>query len=117
MAEMHGNGADLLFSSRLISGLRSLRGVSWQELVDRLANLDHLEQERLAFVLLMVHLSGCVTCQADSYKAMRGCALCSQQTLKRFRGSDQMLMEKFAESKVVINQYLREVRKDNESVE
>ena len=107
---MQENGADLLFPPALISGLRNLRGVAWQGLVDQATNLDPLEKERLAFVLMMVQLSGCATCQADSYKAMRGCALCSLQTIKRFRGSDQGLLEKFEESLIEINQYFQEVK-------
>jgi len=113
MANMQENGAGLLFAPGLISGLRGLRGLSWQGLVDRVANQDQLANERLAFVLMMVQLSGCTTCQADSYKAMRGCAVCSLQTLKRFRGSDQSLIDKFEESEVEINQYLQEVRNDS----
>lgn len=107
---MQENGAYLLFSPALISGLRNLRGLAWQGLVDQVTPLGHLEKDRLAFVLMMVQLSGCVTCQADSYKAMRGCALCSLQTIKRFRGSDQGLLDKFGESKIEINKYLQEVK-------
>lgn len=111
---MQENGADLLFSPIFISGLRNLRGSPWQELVDRVANLDHLAKDRLAFVLMIVQISGCITCQADSYKAMRGCALCSLQTIKRFRGSDQNLLDKFEESKLEILQYLQEDRNVSE---
>ena len=111
---MQENGADLLFPPQVISGLRNLRGSTWQELVDRVNNLEYLAEDRLAFVLMMVYLGGCITCQADSYKAMRGCALCSTLTVKRFRGNDQDLMEKFSESKIELKRYSKEDRNDSE---
>jgi hypothetical protein len=33
-----------------------------------------------------------MTCHADSYRAMRGCTICAQQTVARFKGSDQELV-------------------------
>jgi hypothetical protein len=105
---MQENGADLLFPPYVISGLRNLRGSAWQDLVDRVNSIEYLAEERLSFVLMMVHLGGCITCQADSYKAMRGCALCSALTIKRFRGNDQDLLNKFAESKIELYRYSQE---------
>jgi hypothetical protein len=106
---MNDNVADLVFPPRAIPALRSLRGSDWQKLVDSVTNLDHLEEDRLAFVLMMVHLGGCMTCQADSFKAMRGCTQCSMLTIKRFRGTDRELLDKFIESKNELDKYSEEV--------
>lgn len=109
---MHGESIDLIFPPHLIPGLKNLRGFIWKELIDHLSDLDCLTTDRLAFILMMVNLSGCVTCQADSYKAMRGCAQCASVTIKRFRGNDQDLFIKFSESVNEIKRYGKEDRNE-----
>ncbi len=89
---MRPNDTELLFPDRLIPALGNLRALPWQTLVQRVA-ADRREQT--AFVLMMVRLNGCASCNADSYRAMQGCLACSQQTLKRFRGSDEDLLRLF----------------------
>jgi len=96
---MQENEADLLFPPRAIASLRNLRGQNWQDLIDWISSLDPLAHDRLAFILMMVRLSGCLTCQSDSFRAMRGCVQCSIQTVKRFRGNDQDLLNQFTESR------------------
>jgi hypothetical protein len=46
----------------------------------------------LAFGLLMIRIDGCLSCHADSYRAMRGCTVCAQQSISRFKGSDEDLV-------------------------
>jgi hypothetical protein len=41
-------------------------------------------------------------CETDSYRAMRGCAMCAMQTLRRYKGTDQDLLTRY-------NQALAEV--------
>jgi hypothetical protein len=60
--------------------------------------LPETHEETLAFMLMMTRLNGCVSCETDSYRAMRGCAACTIQTLRRFKGSDEDLIEKFADA-------------------
>lgn len=105
---MQETNADLLFPPWVIPSLGYLRGPAWQTLIERITNLGSLEEERLAFILMMVYLGGCVTCQADSFKAMRGCKQCSLLTIKRFRGSDQDLVKKYSEALHEIIKYLHE---------
>jgi hypothetical protein len=107
------NDIDLIFPPHVVPGLKNLRGRIWQELIERIINLDYLAKDRLAFILMMVNLSGCVTCQADSFKAMRGCAQCASLTIKRFRGNEQDLLLKFKESRLDIDQYFQEDRNDS----
>jgi hypothetical protein len=92
---MKNNDNDLLFASRIIPKLLSIRGVVWQNLVDRVSEQDPTSVEHLAFVLMMVRLDGCTSCNADSFRAMRGCTQCAIQTVNRFRGSDEELVEIF----------------------
>jgi hypothetical protein len=105
---MDETGVDLLFPPRLIPALRNLRGSAWQELISNLINREPLDRERIAFIVMMVHMSGCLSCQADSFKAMRGCTQCAILSIRRFRGSDQELLNRYADSVIEINKFFRE---------
>ncbi|MFZ5918118.1 MAG: hypothetical protein ACOYZ7_14340 [Chloroflexota bacterium] len=97
---------EMLFPSQAISRLRDLRGKEWQKLIDRVAALPEVHPDKLAFMLLMVHLDGCLDCDADSYRAMRGCELCAQQTIRRFKGADQELLKRFELAKREVLEFL-----------
>ncbi|HLV36000.1 MAG TPA: hypothetical protein VKY59_12830 [Spirillospora sp.] len=85
----------LMFPHRAIASLRSMRGQQWQALCDRVLALPETHEETLAFMLMMIRLNGCLGCETDSYRAMRGCAACAQQTLRRYKGSDEELLAAF----------------------
>ena len=82
----------LLFPRHAIPALKSLRGPEWQALVERVLALPETHEETLAFMLMMIRLNGCLDCETDSYRAMRGCAPCAQQTLRRYKGRDTDLL-------------------------
>jgi hypothetical protein len=42
---------------------------------------------------MMVKMCGCVGCNADSFRAMRGCTQCARQSVRRNRGGDHELVE------------------------
>mgnify|MGYP005863553649 CR=1 FL=1 len=86
---------DLMVPYRAIPTLRRLRGPRWQALVERVAALPETHEETLAFILMMVRLNGCMSCETDSYRAMRGCSACAAQTLRRFKGSDDDLLRSY----------------------
>lgn len=88
----YNSDTEIIFPMRVASQLRSARGQSWQRLVDQVLASREGSEERLGFSLLFVRLSGCLTCHADSYRAMRGCTLCAKQTVRRFRGDDSELI-------------------------
>jgi hypothetical protein len=88
----------LMFPHRAIPSLRRLRGAKWQKLVDRITRLPECHEETLAFMLMMVRLNGCMSCETDSYRAMRGCAACAVQTLRRYKGDDEELIRAFEEA-------------------
>jgi hypothetical protein len=95
---------DILFPHPVIITLKGLRGERWATLVDRIVSLPENHEETLAFMMMMIRLNGCLSCETDSYRAMRGCAACTHQTLRRFKGSDEELVEMFEVA-------LRDVRK------
>ena len=86
---------ELLFPPHLIPGLRDLRGEKWRELVDSVATLPEAHPDTLAFCLMMIRLNACLGCVSGSYRFMRGCELCSQQTIARYQGTDEELIEQF----------------------
>ncbi len=106
---MQGNSIDLLFPSKAIDYLRNLRGGQWDQLVSSLVNLQPTSPEVIAFVLMMVRIGGCTSCQSDSFRAMRGCNQCSSTTIKRYKGNDQTLIELYIEAKKDVVKYINEV--------
>lgn len=87
--------SDLFFPKSSIQNLRNLRGEAWQQLIDRLTPLSDEHEETIAFILMIAHLNKCFGCQTDSYRAMRTCLVCAQQVLRRFTGSDEVLLEMY----------------------
>lgn len=105
---MQSKDIDLLFPSRAIEYLQDLRGERWKNLVKSLVDLEPTSPDRIAFVLMMVRIGGCTSCQSDSFRAMRGCVVCSSTTIKRFKGNDQTLIELYKEAKKDVVKYMKE---------
>jgi hypothetical protein len=106
---MQWNNIDVLFPSRAVEGLQKLRGEKWEKLVSSIIDLEPINADRIAFVLLMTRIGGCTSCQSDSYRAMRGCILCSSTTIKRYKGNDQSLIDFYNEARIDVIKYLNEV--------
>ncbi len=90
---LYQSDTDMLFPPRVIPRLVGLRGPEWRALVEHVSALPQSHPDTLGFMLMMVRINGCMTCHADSYRAMRGCTLCAQQAITRFKGSDHELVE------------------------
>lgn len=88
----------LFFSHHIIPSLKKLRGSKWETLIERVAALPEAHEETLALILMMIRMNGCLTCETDSFRAMRGCPACAMQTLRRFKGSDDELLITFQEA-------------------
>jgi len=99
--------AELLFPAHLIPALRDLRGEEWRELVDRVAALPETHPDCLAFVLMMIELDGCMKCNSNNYKFLRGCYLCATQTVQSFKGSDRELLDMYRKSKKELDTQLQ----------
>jgi hypothetical protein len=104
---MYNNDTELLFPTRVIVTLRSLRGETWADLIDAIVADDNHNPAVMAFVLMMVRMNGCISCNADSFRAMRGCTQCARQTVRRFRGSDQELIEVFNQSRKEVESFIK----------
>ncbi|HEX7434885.1 MAG TPA: hypothetical protein VF326_14645 [Anaerolineaceae bacterium] len=103
---MYNPDTELLFPSRIITSLRGMRGQEWSELIDQVGCLDTKSTGYIAFVLMMVRLSGCVPCNADSFRAMRGCTQCAHQTIRRTRGTDMDLIDQYQQIQNEVGVYL-----------
>lgn len=99
---------ELLFPNYVIPILRDMRGPEWRDLVDRVIPLENTHPEKLAFVLMMIRLNGCLDCETDSYRALRGCAMCATQTLRRYKGSDRELLDAYAKALEDVEEFLAE---------
>jgi len=100
--------AELLFPAQLISSLRELRGEEWRALVERVAALPETHLDSLAFVLMMIELDGCLKCNSNNYKFLRGCYLCAQQTVQSFKGADSELLELYARARQELSVHLNQ---------
>jgi len=103
---MFNTDTEILFPARVIPSLRNLRGEEWQNLVDYVSQQPENSSAKIAFTALIVHLGGCGACNADSFRAMRGCTQCSRLTIKRFKGSDRELVELYEQSKASVDEFL-----------
>ena len=90
---------ELMFPPYAIPMLRDLRGAEWRQLVDHIMSLPEGHEDALAFSLLMIRLNGCLSCETDGYRAMRGCIVCATQTIRRYKGGDKELVKAFKEAR------------------
>ena len=98
---------ELLFPHTAIPRLREARGEAWRTLVERMMRLPETHEEVLAFMLMMIRVNGCMPCETDSYRAMRGCAMCSLQTLRRSKDTDDELLAAYQQALVDVRMHLQ----------
>lgn len=89
---------EILFPHYAIPALRNTRGAKWRQLIDYISQKDETSVEVIALMSVMIELNGCLPCETDSYRAMRGCTACAQQTLRRFKGTDEELISAYEAS-------------------
>jgi len=104
---VYQSDTEILFPMRVAPYLRDLRGNAWSELVQMVTNEPEASLNQLAFSLLLVRLSSCLTCHTDSYRAMRGCTICATQVIRRFKGEDRDLIELFKNARKDVKRFLR----------
>ncbi len=103
---MYNPDTEMIFPLRVAPALRSQRNAEWQALVDRISSPDADRLDQMAFVLMMVRMNNCLTCNADSFRAMRGCTQCARQSVRRFRGEDRDLIAQFEQSRADVEKHL-----------
>jgi hypothetical protein len=107
---MYQTDTEMLFPSRVIPTLKHLRGKEWKELVEKVAKQPDGSAETLAFGLMMIRLNGCLSCHADSYRAMRGCTACAQQNVTRFKEADDAMLKLYRAAEKDVAGYLKDGR-------
>jgi hypothetical protein len=105
---MYHEDAEMMFPMRVVPSLGDLRGAEWKRLVARIAALEEDDVDALAFGLMMIRLGGCLNCQADSFRALRGCTACARQAILRYRGTDHELVRLYEKARKEIQAYLVE---------
>jgi hypothetical protein len=103
---MYNADTELLYPMRVTPSLRNVRDEKWCALIDRVTSKESSTKEQLAFTLMMVKLDGCVNCNTDSFRAMRGCTQCAKQNIKRFRGNDDELFDQYEQAANDVEKYL-----------
>jgi hypothetical protein len=104
---MFNSDTELFFPIRVIPSLKDVRGKEWEDLIQKISSPDATELEQIAFTNLIVRLAGCAGCDADSFRAMRGCTQCSRLVIKRFKSTDGELLEQYAQCKDEVAEFLK----------
>jgi hypothetical protein len=89
---------EILFPHSAIAALKMVRGPQFTVLVERILKLPETHEETLAFMYMMIQLDGCMGCETDSFRAMKGCGACAIQTLRRFKGGDEELIAAYEQA-------------------
>jgi hypothetical protein len=110
---MYNSDTELLFPLRVIPALANMRGQEWQDLLELVVSSQASLTDQMGFILMMVRMDGCVGCNADSFRAMKGCTLCARQNIKRFRGSDKELVELFKQTCKEVESHLEKKNQVN----
>jgi hypothetical protein len=97
---------EIMFPPKVIPSLRDACGPEWRGLVERVTLLDETDPQSLAFSLMMIRLNGCLECESDSYRAMRGCAACALQTVRRYRANERELLRLYGTALKDVEAYL-----------
>ena len=67
-----------------------------------------LKQPHQSLVGLFIARHGCLTCHSDSYRAMRGCTVCAQQAVTRYKEADEGLVGLFGKASHEVRLYLQD---------
>lgn len=102
---MYNTDTELIFPPRIIPTLRPLRGATWKRMVEHVEKSGDTSPEKIGFVLFMVRINGCATCNADSFRAMHGCTQCSKQSIRRLKETDKSLVTNYASAKQEVIEY------------
>lgn len=103
---MYNSDTEILFPFRVAPSLKTLHGEEWRRIVEFVLSDEAAPTDRYAFTLMMVRMCGCVSCNADSFRAMKGCSLCARQMVRRNRNNDKEICEQYNAIKSEVIAYL-----------
>lgn len=101
---MFGTKTPFLFPHDSVPFLKDMRDESWNELVERIAQLPETDEESLAFQLMMIRICGCLRC--TNYKASLGCTVCSQRAVRNSKAPSGALLRWFAKAQEEVEEFL-----------
>jgi hypothetical protein len=102
---------DLIFSPLLITSLVDVRGPAWSNFILSTPSLHQNSLDQVAFILMIARLVNCAKCNMNSFRSSLGCSLCVSQSLKRFHGPDEELLNIFFSSQQEVNElHMKEIR-------
>ena len=104
---MNNPDTEILFPLRVVSDLRAVRGKEWDMLSAYIQSGEAQLLDQLAYVLVIVRIAGCVSCNSDSFRAMRGCTQCSIQAVRRHRVSDDELLQQYEGCRIEVREYIQ----------
>jgi hypothetical protein len=97
----------LLFPLEILPELLNERSAAWQRfLAEFLANGESLVP-KTAMIVLLSRMIGCAGCEADSFRALRGCLPCAKQALKRNRENDTAIIALYRVTENEIKRYIK----------
>jgi hypothetical protein len=108
---MYNTDTETLYPFRVTPHLKKFRSQVWNELIESVINETAEASHQIGFSMMMVKLGGCITCSADSFRAMRGCTHCASQTVRRFRGTDEELKQVFLDNVADVEAFLQKKSK------
>lgn len=98
---------EIMFPAYAIESVEHARGEAWRKLINHLVSLPETHHEVLAFMLTMIRINGCMECETDSYRAMRGCSACAVQTLRRSKITEDELLDIYDRALEDMHNYLK----------
>ncbi|HEY60822.1 MAG TPA: hypothetical protein G4N92_09115 [Anaerolineae bacterium] len=104
---MHNQDTELVFPLRVLPMLRSFRGEKWRQIIDKVISGDANIIEETAISMVMMDVTGCLTCNSDSFRALKGCTKCAEHALRKSKCSDQDLLERFKTAKERVKVFLK----------
>ena len=104
---MHNPDTELVFPLRVLPMLRSFRGEKWRQIINKVISGDANIVEETAISMVMMDVTGCLTCNSDSFRAIKGCTKCAKHALRKSKHSDQDLLQMFETAKESVKAYLK----------
>jgi len=102
---------EIMFPAYAIPALRDAAGAEWRRLIDKVTALEETHPDSLALSLMMIRLDGCLECETDSFRAMRGCVACALQTVRRYKNDESELLRLYKEARKEVGEYLKQAQR------